>query len=205
MLDQIEFEKSCLSNSEIQHKKDVVSAAKTKAGEIDGDVETVSTQTVQDLEDIWKAERSQFTPAPLTTPADASNDVTSLNRKLEDTLVLMIEQEFGKDKFFVLPQGKREDGETLRQTAERTLAATCGKDLNVRFYGNAPCAFFKFKYPATSGTDAVGAKVFFFRTAHQAGNANQKLTKFEWLDTTAVLERLKDKANYVRSVKPILL
>lgn len=39
----------------------------------------------------------------------------SLQRKLDKHLVLVVNQKLGDKKYFLLPQSKREDGETLRQ------------------------------------------------------------------------------------------
>lgn len=206
LLNQLEFEKSLLSNAELQHKKDIILAEKIKKGEVEVDMDTASQLTMQDLKDAWQAELDKFHFAPRTTAADKSNDVTSLNRKLENTLVLLTEQKIGKEKLLLLPQGKHQAGETLLQTAERVLHAVCGKNLHVQFWGCAPVGFYKYRYPkAANDFDAVGAKVFFFRAMHKTGNVDKQLTKFEWLDKTAVLERLSIKENYVRSVKPLLL
>lgn len=49
--------------------------------------------------------------------ADDKNDVKSLNRKLDKHLVLVLKQKIGEDNFYLLPQGGRQDGETLRQVA----------------------------------------------------------------------------------------
>lgn len=177
-----------------------------KREEIEMDLDAVSKQTAQDLKDAWKDEVSKFQLASRTTKADTENDITSVKRKLADTLVLLAEQKLGKDKLFLLPQGKRLANETLRQTAERVLQETCGKSLNVRFYGNAPIGFYKYKYPKGQRSEtSVGAKVFFFRATYQNGAADQKLAKVEWLDKDGALNKLSKFEKYCKSVKPLLL
>lgn len=47
--------------------------------------------------------------------ADGSNDVKSLNRKLDKHLVLLTKQKIGNKTHYLLPQGTREEGETMRQ------------------------------------------------------------------------------------------
>lgn len=206
LLDQIEYENSCLSNIEVQHKQEIILAENIKKGKVNVDLETSTKITAQDSMDAWKAERNKFQLAPRTTDADKTNDVTSLHRKLEHTLVLLTEQQLGDKKYFLLPQGKLKDGETLRQTAERVLTATCGQSFNAQFWGNAPCAIYKYKYPKNAkDADAVGAKIFFFRAVYKGGNVDKKFGKFEWLDKSGVLKKLEDKQRYVRSVKPLLL
>lgn len=139
-----------------------------------------------------------------TTAADQINDVKSTDRKLENTLVLLTEQQIGTKQHFILPQGKRNEGETLRQTAERVLKTSCGNSLNVHFWGNAPIAFYKYNYP-TEQNESIGAKIFFFRAIYNSGNVDQKLCKFEWLDKDEALDKLKNYRKYIRSVKPLLL
>ena len=46
------------------------------------------------------------------------------------------------------------------QTCERLVQETCGGDLKVKFMGNAPCGFYKYKYPKTIRKEGfIGAKV----------------------------------------------
>lgn len=46
---------------------------------------------------------------------DKKNNVKSLNRKLANHLVLVTSQKIGNKKYFMLPQGLRKDGESLKQ------------------------------------------------------------------------------------------
>ena len=155
------------------------------------------------MKDSWTEELAKFEFVPRTTKADQENDVTSLNRKLEETLILLVEHKLGDTNFLLLPQGKRVDGETMRQTAERVLKEKCGADLKVMFYGNAPCGFYKYKYPKTERKDAVGAKVFFFRSCVKAGKLQDTKLKFEWLDQQELSKKLKPA--YFNSVSQFLL
>lgn len=168
------------------------------------DLDSEATKlTAQDLKDSWTEEFAKFEFESRITKADKENDMTSLNRKLEETLILLVEHKLGDSNLFLLPQGKRVDGETMRQTAERVLKEKCGDEMKVMFYGNAPCGFYKFKYPVAERKDAVGAKVFFFRTCLKAGALQDKKLKFEWLDQQEMSKKLKPA--YFNSVSQFLV
>lgn len=50
------------------------------------------------------------------------------------------------------------------QAAERALATICGNELNAVFIGNAPCGFYKYRFPKLkpASDDFVGAKVCYY-------------------------------------------
>lgn len=50
-----------------------------------------------------------------------------MERCLADSLILLAEQQVGDEKLWLLPQTEWQEGETLRQTAERALASLPGK------------------------------------------------------------------------------
>ncbi|XP_055608746.1 39S ribosomal protein L46, mitochondrial [Uranotaenia lowii] len=205
MLDQIEFENSHKSNHELRKEMEKKQVELLKAGKIDLDSEALK-QTAQDLEDAYNEELSKFQPAPRLTAADQKNDLTSLNRKLEETLFLLTEQKLGDKSHYLLPQGIHSPGESLRQTAERVLKEVVGDSLTVTFYGNAPVGFYKYKYPAAGRQESIGAKIFFFRCVLGAGSANvkaDKKLKFQWLNETEMQKTLKEP--YFHSVSQFLL
>lgn len=204
----IEFENSLKSDHELQHEKDIRQAQLLKKGEVEADLDEISSQqTAQDKKDAYIEEFKKFEFAPRTTPDDKVDNVKSIDRKLEDNLYLLVEQKFGSDKrsYMVLPQGKREDGESLRQTAERVLKTACGDQLKPTFYGNAPVGFYKYKYPASAREESVGAKVFFFRSAVQGieGHKIQDGVNFEWQDKAGLEKKLS--GGYSESVQKFLL
>lgn len=49
-----------------------------------------------------------------------------MERCLADSLILLAEQQVGDEKLWLLPQTQWQEGETLRQTAERALASLPG-------------------------------------------------------------------------------
>lgn len=117
MLDEVEYENSMKSDHELRFEAETKQQENLKKGLIDPDQEKVSTQTAQDLEDASNAEFEKFKLTPRLTEADKQNIMTSLERKLEKTLVLLVQQKVGTDNYWLLPQGLRKDGETLRQVS----------------------------------------------------------------------------------------
>lgn len=102
---------------------------------------------------------TQFRPAERRTQADETNDFSSLERRLDKRLFLLVKS--GKDSPWAFPSAAHKEGEALRKTAERALPAVVG---SVYFVGNAPAHhldkdtfFFRAqlvngKMKATSGT-----------------------------------------------------
>jgi len=201
-LKQIEFEQSRKSDFEARDEKDKLITQLTQKGKFD-DIDATLQLTAQDLKDAWRDELQKFPLNSRLTDADRKNDIKSTNRKLEETLILLVEQKIGDQKHLLLPQGKRHDGETMRQTAERVLKENCGDGIEVMFYGNAPCGFYKWKYPSNQRKEAVGAKVFFFRSAYKKGGINVKQSNYEWLDKEELKGKSKDQ--YANSVSQFLL
>lgn len=76
-----------------------------------------------------------FEPAPRETEADRTGDRSTLHRKLPEFLFLVVKEKDGKWGF---PKSKHDDGETMRQTAERSLKAFAGDSLECWVVGNAP-------------------------------------------------------------------
>ncbi|GFR66542.1 39S ribosomal protein L46, mitochondrial [Elysia marginata] len=150
ILSKIEEENSYLSDHEVRHLKEL-QAAKMKqesADEETANAEAADAETITalDLEDKWDAEVKSFTPASRITQADDSGDQQSLDRKLDSSLYLLVKQNIAGREHWVLPQATWEEGETLRQTAERALSSVCG-DVRANVLGNAPCAVAKYEPP----------------------------------------------------------
>ncbi|XP_055843100.1 39S ribosomal protein L46, mitochondrial [Episyrphus balteatus] len=206
LLWQTEFENSLKSDHELQHEKDLIQAELIKKGEVEIEFDdSASKQTAQDLKDSYIEEAKKFQLASRETPDDKTNNLKSIKRRLEDTLYLLVEQKVGKNTLLLLPQGIRQEGETMRQTAERVLLEQCGDQLNVTFYGNAPCGFYKYKYPTAVRGESIGAKVFFFRSTLKSGNVSEaSKKKFEWLDQFSLGKRLNVPA-YSESIQRMLL
>ncbi|XP_050293780.1 39S ribosomal protein L46, mitochondrial isoform X2 [Anthonomus grandis grandis] len=153
----VEYERSLRNETEINLEREKNAASNKKELE---ELEVIVKNTTQDLIDAWKEEFIKFKPADKFTDSDKSGNVKTVNRKLDKHLVCVIKEKIGNKDMYVLPQAKREEGETLRQCADRVLQEKCGKDLKAHIFGNAPCGFYKYKYPkAVRSEDSVGAKI----------------------------------------------
>lgn len=147
-------------------------------------------------------EFSKFVPAPRETEDDKMNNIKSINRKLDDTLIFLCDHKLGKENILLLPQAKWIEGETLRQTAERIVSEKFRSDLKVHFYGNAPIGFYKYKYPISERKESIGAKVFFFRAVYIDGNVNNQKENFMWINEEEMREKVKEI--YYDTVKQFL-
>ncbi|XP_078118921.1 large ribosomal subunit protein mL46 isoform X2 [Sander vitreus] len=166
MMLQLELEKSLLSDHELRLLEDAERMSRKQADDYDSDEEDERGDQeivlAQDLEDSWEQKLKSFQPA-LRVTADADKDLTSLERCLADSLLLVAEQQVGGEKLWLLPQTQWQEGETLRQTAERALASLPA-GFKATFLGNAPCGVYKYKLPKAARTESsVGTKVFFFK------------------------------------------
>lgn len=158
-------------------------------------------QTAQDIEDLNQEELARFTFAPSTSENEMN--LKSLDRRLDDTLMLLCSQNIDKKDVFALPHAKWNEGESLRQTAERIVKENLGAELKVSFYGNAPCGVYKYKYKTAGQSAAVGVKTFFYRASYKTGQVSEKSAKFEWVNE----EEFKGKVrpSYYQSVSQFLV
>ncbi|XP_012548733.1 39S ribosomal protein L46, mitochondrial [Bombyx mandarina] len=196
----VEFEKSMKSNHEIQHENDKKQAELFKAESQDVDIDAVNKVTAQDFEDAANEEYSKFKFGNLETDADKKGDKTSTERCLQRHLVLVTQRKLGNDSKTLLPQGHWQEGETLRQTAERIVKEQIGSELQIKFISNAPCGFYKYKYPSEMN-GKVGAKIFFYYANYKSGNPTK--SKVNWLTRKELDEMLPQK--YSNAVKEFLI
>ncbi|XP_058485111.1 39S ribosomal protein L46, mitochondrial isoform X1 [Solea solea] len=164
---QMEREKSLFSDHELRLLEDAERMNRKRAGSYDSDEEDDNRGQdivlAQDLEDSWEQKLKKFQPAP-RVKAVVDEDLTSVERCLADSLVLLAEQQVGSEKLWLLPQAEWQEGDTLRQTAERALASLPAAGFSATFLSNAPCGVYKYKLPKAARTDSlVGTKVFFFK------------------------------------------
>ncbi|XP_042680456.1 39S ribosomal protein L46, mitochondrial [Centrocercus urophasianus] len=124
LMEQIELEKSHYSDHEIRKLEEEEQLRRRKEGLHDDEDEELGRTVVmaQDLEEKWEQKLLQFSPAPRITEADKKNDRTSLNRKLDSNLMLLVKQKIGNQELWLLPQAEWQPGETLRSTVERAMA-----------------------------------------------------------------------------------
>ncbi|XP_078097443.1 large ribosomal subunit protein mL46 isoform X2 [Mustelus asterias] len=198
MLEQVELEKSLCSDHELQVFEDEEKMRWRQADDYDSDEEEDVGQdivTAQDLEDMWEQKLRRFIVANRIQEADKKNDRSTLNRRLDEKLTLLVKEKVGDEEIWLLPQSEWKSGETLRQTAERTLSILSGNELQAAFLGNAPAGFYKYKYPKAMRTsDTVGAKVFFFKALLMNGDLKTKRKgDYVWVTKSELKDYLKPK------------
>ncbi|XP_059046411.1 large ribosomal subunit protein mL46 [Achroia grisella] len=201
MLYTLEIEKSLKSDHELRHENDKIQAELLKNDAADVDMDAISKITAQDFEDAANEELAKFKFAAVETEADKKGDKCTPHRCLQRHLVLVTDVQLGQDKKKLLPQGLWKEGETLRQTAERILLEQCGPELKVKFLSNAPCGFYKYKYPSEIN-GKVGSKVFFYYASYKSGNVTSNV-KANWLTRNELTEVLP--VRYNKSVHEFLI
>ncbi|XP_067141057.1 large ribosomal subunit protein mL46 [Centruroides vittatus] len=212
LIQKIEHENSLLSDHELRHIEDAKYAEKIKKSEDDIDLDAATKQTAQEFEDVSSEELQKFKAAPIITEADKKNCQHSLNRKLRNSLLLIIKQKLGNDYRWLLPQSVRREDENLRETAERIVKEMCQDKLQITMMGNAPAGHYKYKYPKAERNHGIlGAKVFFFKAQVRKG----EITKEELLQQNpnvkdycwATRSELKEKLHpdYLKAVQSFLI
>eukprot|EP00057_Strongylocentrotus_purpuratus_P030639 XP_782274.1 PREDICTED: 39S ribosomal protein L46, mitochondrial [Strongylocentrotus purpuratus] len=176
MINNVELEKSALSQHELSVAADKRRMAKKQSGDQDEEDEKDDggdILTALDLEDIATEELARFQLAPRITGADERDERRSLDRQLSDKLVLIVKCRMGEESAWILPFGAREEGETMKNAAERVLGDHADNTgaLRAHFMGNAPVGFYKQRYPKAvqEQTGKAGVKVFFFKAQHVSG------------------------------------
>lgn len=199
LLQTMEHEKSHLSDHELRHLEDLKIAEKRKQENVDDSEIDVNLLTAVEAQDFWEDEREAFQPASRLTEADTKNDLRSIERRLDRKLLLVVKQKLGNSNPWMMPMVPRMEGESMRQAAERALATICGNELNAVFMGNAPCGFYKYRFPKLkpASDDFVGAKVFFFKAQLQEGLLvkSTNISDFCWLTKEELVDHLVPKYN----------
>jgi len=163
-----EFENSKLSEHEARH---IIESAKLKNEEVDEKAaDTGEIVTAMDLEDKWGDEFKTFIPASSTTEADTSNNLQSTERRLDDSLYLLVKQNLEGKDHWVFPQAELLEGCTMRESAEKTLKSVCG-DVQATWIGSAPHAVAKIQpTPKDSSDDYI--KLFFYKSWYKKGDVS---------------------------------
>jgi len=202
MLQQIEAENSLLSDYELEliaEKKARADAAKK------GSASALQVKTMEDILQEWKMELAEFEKDQLSKINKKTEELKKddLKRCLDQPLSLVTNQKLGSQNHWLFPQASHKQGETLRQTAERAVAESMGDNVEILTLGNAPCTFYKYKYPKALQDElkVQGAKVFFFKAQYRSGLQNEgKKCQHVWA-TMDELKELLPKA-YLKAVQP---
>ncbi|KAH7729450.1 adapter-related protein complex 1 sigma 1B subunit [Aphelenchoides avenae] len=169
----IEHEKSFKSNFELQQEKDRKKLERRRKLEEEGkslselsdEMGITTDQLEDDWDRRWEATRAKY---KFDQIPDVS-DERALHRKLDRKLALIVRQNFpstGKDYAspWILPELKN-DGEPLRQTAERCLGNLFDDSVRVTVFGNAPLSCYPYTYPKALAErlDAYGKMIFVYQ------------------------------------------
>lgn len=209
MIASLEKENSLKSDHEIRIEQDRINAEVLKAGEADElDLEEASKQTAVEFEDACSEELKTFKSTYLDTVTQEIKDVKSIDRALERSLVLVVKQKIGSNQEWVFPHTPWQPGETLRQTCERLVQETCGEDLKVKFMGNAPCGFYKYKYPKAIRKEGfIGAKIFFYKCQVRGRDGyvtpGPNIVEHQWLTQDELDSKFKQ--SYAKSISQFLI
>ncbi|KAL4225955.1 hypothetical protein ACF0H5_013943 [Mactra antiquata] len=194
-LDEVETDKSLYSDHELYdarvRKK---SLEKQEAEKTKKKSKEDVLLTAAELEDAWRKEREQFQLTDRTTDADKNNDSTSLDRKLEKRLFLIVKQKWSPDgkTYWSFPHIQRQGEESMRETAERALRTYCGEGIKAQFLGNAPVTYEKYKLP--EGHEEYGVKLFFFKADYQSGevvHSTKQIVDHKWVTIEEMAEYFK--------------
>lgn len=90
-------------------------------GNTDAQIITENNPTYEEI-----IESMPFTPASRITEADEKNDRRSMDRRLQDSLFLVVKRN-REDFHWQFPQGKVQVEETLRSASERVIDRAAGK------------------------------------------------------------------------------
>jgi len=170
LMTQLETENSYLSDHELRHKREVEIAKQRQSSPTSAATTVNIVETAVDLEDRLAKEFKNFQFMPRETEDDKSNNLRSHNRKLDQNLLLIVQQknsESNKDEW-IFPE-KAYDGEPSLRAAAEQLIPICG-NLHVQISGNAPLAFYK------NDSDPSSKKIFFYKAEYLAGVVKQFAT-----------------------------
>jgi len=166
-MSKVEYEKSVLSEWEIEKERQTKLIKKIEAGKAEASSLDFKFSN-QELEDGFEVSLKQLKESfEEETPDDG--DVRNPNRRCREPLVLITKQKLGKDHVWMLPVKEWVEGETLRETAENSLSCVsldnvADSKIAPTFISNAPSTFYKYKIPKIARHDAscVGVKLFIF-------------------------------------------
>lgn len=218
-MSQLEFEKSIISDWEIEKTRQAALIQGVEAGKIEASSLDFKFSN-QEIEDGCDISLTKFKESFKETSPDDTN-LRNPNRRPHDTLVLITKQKLGKDHVWMLPLKAWVEGETLRETAENALSSLVGSNkLPAQFISNAPSTFYKYKIPklARKAETCVGVKLFIYsaflpRTSYSRSTVDlnsfanvmreEDVVDFAWVAADEMRTFMKPK--YVDMLRGILL
>ncbi|KAE9549455.1 hypothetical protein FO519_007330 [Halicephalobus sp. NKZ332] len=219
---EIENQRSFKSDFELREEKDKKILEKRKQLEEAGKdlslLEGELGKTAMMEEEEWiKKKQISFETYGISRDAfeDKKNPKT-LSRAFDKKLILLVRQRFASmDKYsspWILPQLKN-DGESLRQTAERCVGEIFNGNVKLSIYGNAPQSHITYKYPKKLvdqlKTASAGGKVFIFQCfvddpLRDVKFNDKMISDYRWCTVDEVPEVLGKQNLYQKTVSHIL-
>ncbi|KAK0674234.1 39S mitochondrial ribosomal protein L46-domain-containing protein [Cercophora samala] len=137
-------------------------------------------------------------PMPRRTEADEKGDETRLDRRLDETLYLVVK---GREGRWGFPMGQVTTEEALHHTAKRALEEAAGVNMNTWIVGRVPVAHQVIEpeiEPETKRLVKRGDKIFYLKGRIMAGQADLTgnklgLTEFKWV-TQKEMEKVLPKS-----------
>ena len=136
--------------------------------------------------------RANFEPASVTTEADESGDQRTILRALRNHLYLVVKPHGGDGYEF--PHGPVEDGETMREAAERQVGDMASLDVQLAYFiGNAP----------TGHVEKQDGNTVFFHRAEFLGDdedlaaITDTVDDYKWVTKDELLELVDERSRKV--------
>jgi len=210
---QIEFERSVLSDWEIEKYRQMDLISSIEAGEKSLD-DLDFKVAHQDIEDGFDQVLNDFNDNSVETMPN-NMDMMNPKRLPEESLVLLTKQKLGNDCLWMLPVETWAPGETLRETAEKALSLHGGVGDSASFISNAPSGFYKYKIPKKSraAESWVGSKLFIYNAFLPRDSMAQAAASFSfdaqdgieyaWVSRGEMRRYVKSK--YASAIQSIML
>ncbi|BGP28238.1 hypothetical protein JCM10295v2_007225 [Rhodotorula toruloides] len=142
------------------------------------------------------------------TETDKKGDVTSLERKADRTLYLLLKKD-RREHAWQFPQGGVEGEESLIEAAKRELHEETGVNVDVWPSGRVPAGAYTYAFSAEhkkKHPEHEGAKVFFMPMRIIRGqvepNKQEGIVDFAWLTKEEVKEKVSPE--YWAAIEPML-
>ncbi len=105
---------------------------------------------------------------PMETEADKQNDRKSMDRKITESLYLLVKSKDGKWTFPEWEFDAQKDKNSLRLCAEKNLDKTIGPSFKSHVLSSSPCGHIEMTYQAPKGA-FIGSRTFFLHSVYLKG------------------------------------
>jgi len=153
---------------------------------------------MQISDDIWRQlvyeEPKKIPLLPRVTEADVANDRHSLDRKIFDSLYLILKKR-RKDYAWGFPAGPQIDRDrSMKGTARRELKELVSRECKFHILSNSPLGHLRYKYPeGFKEYPYIGAKIFYYHALHMGGTVSvdpEEIEDYAWVTRDELKEYL---------------